>query len=124
MIDLKNLTIKKAHDALVAKEFTSVELAQAYLSEIEKKNPELNAYLGVYDDVLEQAKKADERIVSGDTTMLTGIPFALKDNMLIEGKVASSASKILEKYVATYDATAIKKLKEAWAAPQKILHLV
>ena len=112
MIDLKNLTIKKAHDALVKKEFTAVELAQAYLSEIEKKNPELNAYLGVYDDVLEQAKKADERIARGEATILTGIPIAVKDNMLIEGKVASSASRILEKYVATYDATAIKKLKD------------
>ncbi len=113
MIDLKNLTIKKAHDALVAKEFTAVELAQAYLSVIEEKNPELNAYLGVYDDVIEQAKKADERIARGDATTLTGIPIAIKDNMLIEGKIVSSASKILEKYVATYDATAIKKLKEA-----------
>ena len=113
MIDIKNLTIKKAHEALVAKEFTAVELAQAYLAEIEKRNPELNAYLGVYDDVLEQAKKADERIARGEVSMLTGIPFAIKDNMLIEGKVVSSASKILEKYVATYDATVIKKLKEA-----------
>ena len=57
MIDLENLTIKKARLALDAKEFSAVDLAQAYLNEIEKKNKELNAYLEVYDDVLEQAKR-------------------------------------------------------------------
>lgn len=113
MIDLKNLTIKKAHDALIAKEYTAIELAQAYLSQIEKKNGELNVYLGVYEDVLAQAKIADEKIAKGEATMLTGIPIAVKDNILIEGKVASSASKILGNYVATYDATVIKKLKDA-----------
>ena len=57
MINLKQLTIKKAHDALTKKEYTSVDLAKAYLAEIEIKNSELHAYLGVYGDVLEQAKK-------------------------------------------------------------------
>ncbi|MEI7513629.1 MAG: amidase, partial [bacterium] len=115
MIDLKNITIKKAHDALIKKEYTAVLLAEAYLKEIENKNTELHAYLGVYDDVIEQAKKADEMIASGKATMLTGIPFAIKDNILFEGKVASAGSKILENYKATYDATVIKKLKEAGA---------
>jgi aspartyl-tRNA(Asn)/glutamyl-tRNA(Gln) amidotransferase subunit A len=112
MIYLKELTIKKAHDALIKKEYSAVDLANAYLKEIESKNPELNAYLGVYDDVIEQAKVADEKIAKGEATILTGIPFAMKDNILIEGKPASGASKILENYIATYDATVIKKLKE------------
>jgi aspartyl-tRNA(Asn)/glutamyl-tRNA(Gln) amidotransferase subunit A len=112
MIYLKELTIKKAHDALIKKEYSAVDLANAYLKEIESKNPELNAYLGVYDDVIEQAKVADEKIAKGESTILTGIPFAMKDNILIEGKPASGASKILENYIATYDATVIKKLKE------------
>ena len=115
MIDLKTLTIKKAHDALIKKEYTSVELAESYLKEIENRNPELHAYLGVYDNVLDQAKKADEMFQNGIATEVTGIPFAIKDNILFEGKVASGASKILENYVATYDATVIKKLKEAGA---------
>ncbi len=114
-INLKNLTIKKAHDALVAKEYSSVELASAYLSEIEKRNPELHAYLGIYDDVLLQAKKADEMIASGKATMLTGIPISIKDNIFYEGKIVSGASKILEHYVATYDSTVVAKLKEAGA---------
>ena len=115
MINLKTLTIKKAHDALKNKEYTAVELAKTYLVEIENKNTELHAFLGVYDDVLEQAKISDEMIDSGKATMLTGIPFAIKDNILYEGKVASGASKILENYIATYDSTVIKKLKEAGA---------
>lgn len=115
MINLKELTIKKAHEALMKKEYTAVDLAEAYLSEIKKKNEELHAYLGVYDDVIEQAKKADEMIESGMATELTGIPIAIKDNIFYEGKIVSGASKILENYVATYDATVVKKLKEAGA---------
>jgi len=110
-IDLKNLTITKAHQSLKAGEFTAVELTQAYLYESKAKNKDINAYLEVYDDAIEQAKKADERIKSGKGTLLTGIPFAIKDNILIKGKIASAASKILANYHATYDATVIEKLK-------------
>ncbi len=115
MIDLKNLTIKKARQALDAKEFSAVELAQAYLDEINSKNKELNVYLEVFDDVLEQAKSADERIAKGESSPLLGIPLAIKDNILICGKTFSSASIILQNYVASYDATVIVKLKKQGA---------
>jgi aspartyl-tRNA(Asn)/glutamyl-tRNA(Gln) amidotransferase subunit A len=115
-INLEKLTIKSAHESLVKGDFTAVELAEAYLEEIKKKNGELNAYLEVFADVLDQAKLADERITrstSGgqEIDILTGIPMAIKDNILIKGRIASSASKMLEDYVATYDATVIEKLK-------------
>lgn len=110
-IDLKTLTIQKAHDSFIKGDYSAVDLAKSYLAEIEKHNKDLNAYLEVYDDVLEQAQEADERIKAGKPSLLTGIPFAIKDNILIEGKRAGSASKILEGYVATYDATVIAKLK-------------
>ncbi len=116
MIDLKNLTIKKAHEALIKGEYTCTELAQAYLENIKEKDRDIHAYLEVFGDVLEQAKKADERFVKKENvTLLTGIPIAVKDNILIKGRIASSASKMLENYHATYDATVIKKLKEAGA---------
>ncbi len=114
-MNLKDLTIKEARRALDAKEFSAVELAQAYLDEIKKKNKELNAYLEIFDDVLEQAKVADEMIARGEIKPLTGIPMAIKDNILIKGRIASSASKILENYVASYDATVIEKLKKQGA---------
>ncbi len=112
-IDLKNLTIKTAHEALVRGDFTAVELAEAYLAEIKLNNERLNAFLEVFADVREQAQKADARIRAGkDVDILTGIPMAIKDNILIKGRKCSSASKMLENYTATYDATVIKKLKD------------
>ena len=114
-MDINTLTITKAHEALVNKEFTAVELAETCLQTIEEKDKDIHAYLEVFDDVLEQAKVADERIQKGEADMLTGIPLALKDNILIAGKRAGAASSILEGYHATYDATVTKKLKEAGA---------
>lgn len=113
MIDLKNLTISSAHKALVSKQFSCVELVKAYLEQIKKVDRDINAYLEVFDDCLEQAKEADKRFEAGEIdNILLGIPFAIKDNILIEGRKVSAASKILENYVATYDATVVKKLKE------------
>lgn len=111
MIDLSTLTIAKARKALDAGEYSAVALAQAYLDAISAKNGELHAYLEIYDDVLEQAQVADQMIKNGDAQPLTGIPLAIKDNILIEGKKASAASKILEGYVAPYSASVIKKLQ-------------
>ena len=112
MIDLKNLTIEKAHNALKAGEYTCRELTEAYLQVIKEKNKELNAYLEVFDDALIEAEKAQKKFENGTATLLTGIPFAIKDNILFEGHKASAGSKILENYTAVYDAFVIKKLKE------------
>ncbi len=112
-INLEKLTIKSTHEHLHNGDFSAVELTEAYLKSIEEKNPEINAYLEVFDDAMKQAKVADKILKdSSNFRLLTGIPIAIKDNILIKGKKASSASKILENYKATYDATVIKKLKE------------
>ncbi|TAK57395.1 Asp-tRNA(Asn)/Glu-tRNA(Gln) amidotransferase subunit GatA [Patescibacteria group bacterium] len=114
-MDLKSLTIKKAHEDLLAKKYTVLELVNTYLENIKKRDSEIHAYLEVFNDVSAQAKMAQEKIDSGKASILTGIPFAIKDNILIEGKIASASSKMLENYHATYDATVIKKLKDAGA---------
>jgi aspartyl-tRNA(Asn)/glutamyl-tRNA(Gln) amidotransferase subunit A len=115
MSKLNELTIAEASKKLASGEITSLELTRACIEEAKKRNTALNAYLEVFADAEEQAKHADERRKKGEDHPLLGIPLAIKDNILIEGRIASAASKILEQHVATYDATVIRKLKEAGA---------
>ena len=91
------------------------ELWDACANTAKEKNPELNAYLEIFDADEIAIISAQERIDAGDESLLCGIPLAVKDNILIEGKIASAASKMLENYRATYDATVIAKLKAAGA---------
>lgn len=116
-MDITTLTAKELATGYRAGDFTVVEVAKAYLEKIEKENPRLNAYLEVFDDVIEQAEVADRMLKEkgAHAHALCGVPIAVKDNILIEGKIASAASKMLEHHLATYDATAIKKLKEIGA---------
>lgn len=109
------LTDLSAHELAAgyrAKQFTVTEVVDAYLARIAHENPRLNAYLEVFDDALAAARAAQARVEAGDAHALTGVPIAVKDNILIKGKRASAASKMLEHYVATYDATAVVRLKE------------
>lgn len=111
-IDLSTLTIAQARKALDAKEYSALDLTNAYLDEIAKKDGEIHAYLEVWaDSAREEAQLADAMIAAGTQKALTGIPLAIKDNLLIKGRVASAASKMLENYRASYDATVIAKLK-------------
>ncbi len=119
-IDIKKLTIEKAHEDLVKGFYSAHDLAEAHLEQIKKVDGNIHAYLEVFSDVLEQAKQADIKIAElkkqkKEIPLLMGIPLAIKDNILINGRHASSASKILEGYSATYDATVIKKLKDQGA---------
>lgn len=116
VVDLKELTITKAHDHLMRRDFSARELAEACQEIIAVRDSDVHAYLEVFDDALHEADRADERIHSKEKIYpLTGIPLAIKDNILIGGKKTSAASKMLENYVASYDATVIRKLKEAGA---------
>ncbi|HYD93208.1 MAG TPA: Asp-tRNA(Asn)/Glu-tRNA(Gln) amidotransferase subunit GatA [Candidatus Paceibacterota bacterium] len=112
---LNELTIVEAGRMLRAKECTVRELWDACASAAAAKNDELNVYLELFPADEEAIARAQERIDSGDTSALCGIPLALKDNILLEGKIASAASKILATHRAVYDATVTKKLKEAGA---------
>jgi aspartyl-tRNA(Asn)/glutamyl-tRNA(Gln) amidotransferase subunit A len=109
---LAQLSIAEAHAKLVAKEITVADLVHACLDEINAHNEALNVYLEVYPDLEAQIARAQQMIDTGVATPLTGIPIALKDNMLREGYVASSSSKILANYKASYTATAVSLLEK------------
>lgn len=111
-MDLATLTIAQARKDLDARTYTAVDLAQAYLDAIKQKDSEIRAYLEVFADVIDQAKAADAMIAADKSMPMTGIPMAIKDNILIKGRIASASSKILANYVASYDATVIQKLKD------------
>ena len=115
-INLNDLTIKKARELIHKGGISCRGLVSAYQEQINKKNAGLNAYLEAFDDALSIAEEEDESIRAGIAPKpLSGVPFAIKDNILIKGKIASAASKILENYKAVYDATVIKRLRDAGA---------
>lgn len=113
---LNELTIKEARQKLDSGEITALELTEACLQAIEEKNPELNAVLTVCsEEALQEAKIADKKIKSGERGPLLGIPYLAKDALMTKGIRTTAASKILENYLAPFDATVIAKLKEAGA---------
>lgn len=112
---LNELTIGEAARALRARKCSVRELYDACVAEARARNSELNAYLEIFPADETAIASAQKRIDAGDDSLLCGIPLATKDNILIEGHIASAASKMLANYTATYDATVITKLKAAGA---------
>ncbi len=110
MTDLTKLTIKELLTGLRGKNFTSVEVAQSYIKNIEE-NRNINAYLtDSFDKALSQARKSDENIASGNMGQLEGIPLGIKDLFCTKDVRTTSASKMLEDFVPTYESTVTKKL--------------
>jgi len=114
---LCELTITQAHKGLVEKEFSASELVKSFLEKIEKNDKEISAFLTVTEkQALLEAKSIDNKIAAGEEiSELSGIPFAVKDNILVKGIKTTCASKILSDYIAPYDATCIRKLKRLGA---------
>ncbi|MBU4421621.1 Asp-tRNA(Asn)/Glu-tRNA(Gln) amidotransferase subunit GatA [Candidatus Parcubacteria bacterium] len=114
---LNELTIKQAHEGLKSKDFSALSLVNDCITAIEEKNADLNAYLSVFkESAIRDAKRVDEKLAQKEEIgELEGIPLAIKDNILIQDTKCTAGSKILENYVSAYDATIIKKLREAGA---------
>jgi len=95
------------------KEFSAWELTAAHLDKIEKENDEIFAFLHIARDLaISQAKAVDEKIKNGEQIgILEGIPMAVKDNIMVQDLPCTSGSKILQNYIAPYDATVIEKIK-------------
>lgn len=110
---LNELTLTEARAALDAGDITSAALTDACLDAIKKTDETTNAYLEVWhEEAQKEAAAADTRRASGSVLgPLDGIPLAIKDNLRMNGRHVTAASKILEGYKATGDATVIAKLK-------------
>ena len=110
-IDVVDLTIRDARNLLDTKQVSSVELTQAVLDRIQSVDGRVQAFVTVTADVaLEQARRADERIATGDAGPLTGIPMQLKDNLSTRGIATTCSSRMLRDFVPTYDATVTNRL--------------
>jgi aspartyl-tRNA(Asn)/glutamyl-tRNA(Gln) amidotransferase subunit A len=107
-------TIAELAAGLKAGEFTSEELTRALLERIKAHDGKLNSFITVTEELaLEQARAADARIAAGTAGPLTGVPIAHKDIFCTDGVRTSCASKMLDPFIAPYDATVVRRFKEA-----------
>ena len=114
-MELYQLTAEKLSELLAKKECSSVELTQSVLDRIQKKDPEIGAYLTVSgEEALKKAAEVDEKRGKGETlSPLAGIPMGIKDNICTRGIRTTCASRILENFVPPYDAFVMEKLHAA-----------
>jgi len=111
------LTITALRKKFITGELTPTQVFEETMELLKIENPEINAFLEIYEDAAEEAKQAtlSYQKDGANTPALLGVPVALKNNILVKGRKATAASKILENYVATYDATVTLRLKAAGA---------
>jgi aspartyl-tRNA(Asn)/glutamyl-tRNA(Gln) amidotransferase subunit A len=110
-------TIPGVRAALAAKKISARELAKEFFAAIERRNPELNAFLTVSTErAYAQADRVDAAVARGEALgPLAGVPIAVKDVISTQGVRSTCGSKILENYVPPYDATAVERLESAGA---------
>lgn len=113
---LHNKTIAQLIHGLRSKEFSSFELTKHYLQRIETFKNDLNSFITITEaDALTQAKRFDNLLAKNSEKIpaLAGIPIAYKDNFCTHGAKTTCSSKMLESFVAPYDATVVARLKKA-----------
>ncbi len=105
------LTIHEAHQLLVDKQISSVELTRRYLKKIRQLEPKIGAFITITEEqALKQAEEADRQINQGNAKPLTGIPMLIKDNICTKGIRTTCASKMLDEFIPPYNATVANKL--------------
>ncbi len=111
---MHQLTLANISKALAAKQFSAHELTTHLLSRIEQLDPQLNSFISVTaDTALQQAQAADQLRSEGNNSALLGVPLAHKDLFCTKGVRTTCASKMLDNFVAPYDAAVVEKLNQA-----------
>ncbi len=115
MKKIYELTAFEIKEKILNRELTSEEVVRAIFDRIEETDDEIGSFVSLRKEkAIEEAKIVDSKIKNGEVVgALAGIPVAIKDNMVSMGEPSQSASKILEGYEGIYDATVVKKLKDA-----------
>ncbi len=112
---MHNKTLIELAAGLRSRSYSSVELTQHFLSRIQQ-HQDLNAFITVSEDIaLQQAEQADKKLASGDGGFLTGIPLAQKDIFCTDGVKTTCGSKMLDNFIAPYNATVVEKFNDAGA---------
>ncbi|HTP39289.1 MAG TPA: Asp-tRNA(Asn)/Glu-tRNA(Gln) amidotransferase subunit GatA [Steroidobacteraceae bacterium] len=107
-------TVTELAEGLKAGRFSSVELTRTLLARIEAAQPTLNAFTSIEGErALASAAAADQRRSAGAATDLTGVPIAHKDIFCAEGSRTTCGSRMLENFIAPYDATVVAKFRAA-----------
>jgi aspartyl-tRNA(Asn)/glutamyl-tRNA(Gln) amidotransferase subunit A len=115
-VELYELTISDAYQLLKNKDISSRELTRAVFDRIDAVENKIDAFITVSRELaLQQADQADAMIARGDSTPLTGIPLGIKDLMCTRNLATTCGSKILKGFLPPYDATVVRKLKDAGA---------
>ena len=111
-MDITGLTVHELKEKLDKKELTVSDITKAYVDRINEKETDVKAFVNTLtEEAIEEAKKIEEKIASGEiTSEYAGIPIGIKDNMCTKGVKTTCSSKMLENFVAPYNATAVEKL--------------
>ncbi|GHD38779.1 Asp-tRNA(Asn)/Glu-tRNA(Gln) amidotransferase subunit GatA [Mycetocola manganoxydans] len=114
MADIIRLTAAELSEKLGSREISAVEATQAHLDRIADVDTDVHAFLHVSDSALDTARSIDERRASGEELgPLAGIPLAVKDVLVTTDMPSTSGSRILEGYMSPFDATVVKRSREA-----------
>jgi aspartyl-tRNA(Asn)/glutamyl-tRNA(Gln) amidotransferase subunit A len=114
MTEITELSLKALSDGLQQKNFSSVEVTDAFLHRIAALNTATNAYITVTDEIARaSAVRADAQRAAGDAKPLTGLPIAHKDLFCTQGVLTSCGSKMLSHFIAPYDAHVVTQCQAA-----------